>query len=123
MGWTYIEPRETAPRGSQEAFVGASSTFLEVFHGPDPFLGCNGPEVDFLLVQVGSNICAKQTEEGGNGKGFVTISNDFEVDAVVVVVVRKEGNGSVDRDHEEDSNDVPLLPWFQIMRCVHCDEE
>jgi hypothetical protein len=96
---------------------------LEVFHGPDPFLGGYGPEVDFLLVEVGSNVCAKQAEEGGNGEGFVTISNDFEVDAVVVVVVRKEGNGSIDRDHEEDSNDVLLLVGFQVMRRMHCDEE
>jgi hypothetical protein len=74
-------------------------------------------------VEVGGNVCAKQAEEGGNSKGFVTISNDFKVDAVVVVVVRKEGNGSVDRHHEEDSNDVPLLVGFQVMRRMHCDEE
>lgn len=120
---TYVEPSKTAPRGPQDALFGAPCAFLEPAHGPDPFPRCDGAEVDLLLVQVGSNIGAKQAEKGGNGKCLVTISNDLKVDAVVVIVVGQERDGGVDRDHEEDANDVSLLPRFQVVRRMHRDEE
>lgn len=120
---TYIEPSETAPRGPQDAFFGTSCTFLEPPHGPDPFLRCDGAEVDLLLMQVGSNVRAKQAEKGCNGKCFVTISNDLKVDAVVVVVVGQERDGGVDGHHEEDPNNMSLLPGFQVVCRMHRDEE
>lgn len=70
-------------------------------------------------MQIRSNVCAEQAEEGRDRKCLVTITNHFKVDAVAVVVDGKEGDGGVHRDHEEDTDDVPLLPWFQIVRGVH----
>lgn len=68
-----IEPSQTTSRCAQPAVV-SSSAFLKVLHGPDPWLRLDCSEILFLLVQILSNIGTHQTEEGGNGEGFVTIS-------------------------------------------------
>jgi hypothetical protein len=96
---------------------------LKVFHRPDPFLGRDCSKVDLLLVQVRRQVGAHQAEERGDRKGLVAVSDDFKVDTVAVVVKGEEGDGCVDGDHEEDANDVFLLPWLQVSSGVHEDEE
>ena len=108
----YIEPGQTTSGSSQPALLSTSCDLLEVPHRPDPSLGSDCTEVDLLLVQIRCQICAHQAEERGDRECLVTVPNDLKVDAVLVVVDREEGDGGVDRDHEEDANDVFLFPWF-----------
>lgn len=118
-----VEPGQATSRGAQPSVLFASGTFLEISHGPDPFLGGDCSKVGFLLVEVGGNVGAKEGEEGGDGERFVTVADDFKVDTVVVIVEGEEGNGGVDGDHEQNANDVSLFPRFEIMGGMHEDEE
>lgn len=43
----------------------------------------------------------QERKETGNGEGFVTIPDHFEVDGMPVEGIGQEGNRGVDGDHEE----------------------
>jgi hypothetical protein len=49
---------------------------------------------------------AEKGEEGRNSKGFVTVPEYFKIDSVSVVEERKEGDGGVNRNHKEDSDNA-----------------
>ena len=51
-------------------------------------------------MQIGSNVGTEQAEEGGDCECFITVAEDLEIDAVVVVEDGEEGDRGVDRDHE-----------------------
>lgn len=57
-------------------------------------------------MQVRRDIVAQQGEEAGDGKGLVAVAQDLEVNGVQVEVKGEVGDGGVDRDHEEDSDDT-----------------
>lgn len=83
----YVKPGQAASGSPQPPFVSTACAFLEIFHGPDPFPGCDGPEVDLLLMEIRGNVGAKQTEERGYRECLVTVSDDLKVDTVIVIVV------------------------------------
>jgi hypothetical protein len=58
----------------------------------------------FLFVEVGCEVVAEESEEGGDCEGFVAFGYYLEVDCVPVVTELEEGGRCVDRDHEEDSD-------------------
>ena len=41
-------------------------------------------EVVFLTAEIGSNVTTHQTEERGDGEGFIAVSDDIEIDEVAV---------------------------------------
>jgi hypothetical protein len=57
-------------------------------------------------MQVRCNVVAQKREEAGNRKGFIAVTNHFEVYRMVVVKVGKEGDSRVDGDHENDPDDT-----------------
>lgn len=57
-------------------------------------------------MQVRRDIVAQQGEEAGDGKGLVAVAQDLKVDGVQVEVKGEVGDGGVDGDHEEDSDDT-----------------
>lgn len=118
-----IEPGKATSWGSQETRFRASGTSLEMFHRPNPGFGLNRAEEVLLVVQVGTNVGAEQTKEGSDGEGFITVSYDFKIDTVVVVDEGEEGDGGVDRDHEQNANDVLLLVRFEVMGGMHEDQK
>jgi len=67
-------------------------------------------------MQVRCNVVAQKREEAGNRKGFIAVTNHFEVYRMVVVKVGKEGDSRVDGDHENDPDDMFLFVGLQIMR-------
>jgi len=50
----------------------------------------------------------KQSKETGNGECLVTVSEDRKVYRVLVEVERQKGDGGVDGDHEEDTDDTAM---------------
>lgn len=66
-------------------------------------------------MQVRRDVMAQQGEEAGNREGLVAVAQDLEVDGVQVEVVREEGDGRVDGNHEEDTNDT-TVPLFSLTR-------
>ena len=52
---------------------------------------------------------AHEREEASNGKCFITVSQDLEVDGLLVVEVAEEGDDSVDGDHDEDSDNAATV--------------
>ena len=65
---------------------------------------------------------AQQRKETGYCKSLVAIPQDLEVDRMLVEVVGEEGNGRVDGDHEQYTDDVPLLPWFEVVSAMPPNE-
>lgn len=65
---------------------------------------------------------AEEGEEARNGEGLVAVAQDFKVDGVAVVEVGEEGDGGVDGHHQQDADDVFLLPWPEVVRGVAKDE-
>ena len=49
---------------------------------------------------------AHKREESGDTKCFVTVSNDFEINGVVVEENAEPRNYRIHGDHEQDSNDA-----------------
>ncbi len=74
-------------------------------------------------MEIVRNIGAHKTEEGCNREGLVAVSNNLEVDTVLIVQVRKKRDRSVDRDHEKDSDYMSLLVGSKVMCGVHEDEK
>lgn len=60
---------------------------------------------------------AHEGEEGGDGKGFVTVAEDLEVDPVLVEGDAQPCHKRVDGDHEQDSDDAATAKEGQ--RCYH----
>ena len=107
---TYVEPGQSAPRLSQPSMVFAACTLLHPSDRPDPILGFDVPEVLLLFVQTRSDVMTHESEEAGNGKSLVAVSQDFEVYGFFVVEIAEERDNGVDGDHDKDSDDaVPLL--------------
>lgn len=52
---------------------------------------------------------AHEGEKAGDGKGFVAITYDFEVNGMTVVEVGEEGDGGVYRYHKQDTNNTVVL--------------
>jgi hypothetical protein len=59
---------------------------------------------------------AHQGEKAGDGKSFIAVTEDLEVDCVPIIEVREEGDQGVYGYHDEDADDVLLFPWFEVMR-------
>ena len=74
-------------------------------------------------MQVVSDVSAQKTEERGNRKRLVAVSNNLEVNAVLVVQVREERDCGVDGDHKQYSYYMSLLIGSKVMRRVHKDEK
>lgn len=58
---------------------------------------------------------AEQGKEGGDRKCFVAIGYDFKVDRMPVPPEGKEGGDCVYGYHEQNADDMPLLPWLRVM--------
>lgn len=74
-------------------------------------------------MQVQRDIMTEQSEETRNSKGLIAIPKDLEVDGLLVEQVREEADDGVDGDHQEDADDVALLPGTGVVGGVHEDEE
>jgi TATA-box binding protein (TBP) (component of TFIID and TFIIIB) len=62
-----------------------ASTLLHEEDTPDPVYRLQSAKVLFLLVQSGRHVLAHEREKAGNGKRFVAVSQDLEVDGMLVV--------------------------------------
>lgn len=51
-------------------------------------------------MQVRGNVMAEQSEESGDGKGFVAIADQTIVDGVFVEVDAEPRDQGIDRDHQ-----------------------
>ena len=69
------------------------------------------------------DVGAHKTEEGSNCESLIAVSNDLEVDAVLVVQVGEERHGRVDGDHKQDPYYMALFVGSKVMCCVHENEE
>lgn len=74
-------------------------------------------------MQVRRDIMTQQSEETRYRKRLVAISQHLEIDRVFVEQEAQEADDRVDGYHEQDSDDVPLLPWSEIVRRMLEDEE
>jgi hypothetical protein len=50
-----------------------------------------------------------ESEEAGNGKSLVAVSQDLEVHGFLVVEIAEEGDNGVYGDHDENSDDAVSL--------------
>lgn len=81
----YIEPRQPAARvPPRPSLRSTPCPLLKPIQRPNPWLGLNTAKVVLLAMQVGRDIGAHEGEERGNGEGFVTVTDDLEVDGVVI---------------------------------------
>lgn len=113
-----VEPSQARARGAQPAIL-PTGAFLEILHGPNPRLGLDGAEILFLVVQILRQVGAHQTEEGGDGKGFVAVSQDFVVGTVSVEDDGEEGDEGVNGDHKEDAYYMALFFRTRISNRMH----
>lgn len=96
----YIEPRQTAARVPPCPTLRATPCpLLKPIQGPNPRLRLNTAKVVLLAMQVGRDIGAQEGEERGNGEGFVTITDDLEVDGIVIEHDAEPCDDGVYRDH------------------------
>lgn len=58
---------------------------------------------------------AHEGEEGRDGKGFVAVADDLEVDGMPVVPDTEEGRGRVDGNHEQDADNVLLFSRLGVV--------
>lgn len=57
-------------------------------------------------MQIRCDIVTHEGEEGGDTEGFVTVTEDLEVDGIVVEENAEPGDEGIDGDHEQDANDT-----------------
>ena len=87
---THIEPSQATLRSPQRPLVLASCAFLQPKELPKPVLGYQCSEILLLVMKVGCYVIAQERKEGGDGKGFVTVAKDLEVDGFRVENVREK---------------------------------
>jgi|SRR5690242_8306978 len=96
----YVEPRQPASGLSQPSLLLTARTLLHPSDGPDPVLWLDVSEILLLVVEIRCDVVAHESEEAGNGEGLVAVSQDLEVDCLLVVQVAQEGNHGVDGYHD-----------------------
>ena len=74
-------------------------------------------------MQIRRDIMTEQGKETRDRKSLIAIPEDLEIDGLLVEQVRKETDDGVDGDHQEDTDDVALLPGTGVVGGVHEDEE
>jgi hypothetical protein len=80
--------------------------------------------VVLLVVQRRLEVVAHEGKEAGNRKCLITVAQDLPVDGVLVEDVGDERDDGVHGDHEEDADDVLLLPRLRVVRrMLHHEEE
>ena len=96
----YIEPRQTAARVPPRPTLRTTPCpLLKPTQGPNPRLGLNTTKVILLAMQIGRNIGAQKGEERGNGERFVTITQNLEVDGIVIEHDAEPCDDRVYRNH------------------------
>lgn len=73
-------------------------------------------------MQVRRDVMTQQRKEARNSERLIAISYYLKVNCVSVKVVGEERDEGIYGNHEEDSYDMPLFPWFQVVRTVAPDE-
>lgn len=61
---------------------------------------------------------AHEGKKGRDGKGFITVAENLEVDGMPVVPYAEEGRGRVDGNHEQDADNVFLFSRLGVVGCV-----
>ena len=75
-------------------------------------------------MQSRLQVMAHEGEEASDGKSLVAVAQNLPVDGVTVEDVRDEGYDGVDGDHEEDADNVLLLPRLRVVcGMLHHEDE
>lgn len=101
---SHIEPCQAAARGAPNALT--TATFLHPVQRPKPLFRLDPAEIILLTMQIRCDIVTHEGEEGGDTEGFVTVTEDLEVDGIVVEENAEPGDEGIDGDHEQDANDT-----------------
>lgn len=67
-------------------------------------------------MQTRRDIMTHQGEETRNRKCLVAVPKNIPIHRLPVKQIAQEAHDTVDRDHEQDPDDMPLLPRFEIVR-------
>lgn len=101
---SHIEPSQAAARGAPNALT--TATFLHPVQRPKPLFRLDPAEIILLTMQIRSDIVTHEGEEGGDTEGFVTVTEDLEVDGIVVEENAEPGDEGIDGYHEQNANDT-----------------
>lgn len=101
---SHIEPGQAAARGAPNALT--TATFLHPVQRPKPLFRLDPAEIILLTMQIRSDIVTHEGEEGGDTEGFVTVTEDLEVDGIVVEENTEPGDEGIDGYHEQNANDT-----------------
>ena len=101
---SHIEPGQAAARGAPNALT--TATFLHPVQRPKPLFRLDPAEIILLTMQIRSDIVAHEGEESGDTEGFVTVTEDLEVDGIVVEENAEPGDEGINGDHEQNANDT-----------------
>jgi hypothetical protein len=76
---------------------------------------------DSQLDRVCASTFQDQVEEAGNDERFVRVANQFKVEAFFPPKVGEEAEDGVERAHQQDTNNVPLMPRGRVEETMLSD--
>lgn len=80
-----IEPRQTAFRRSPDSFL-PTATLGKPVYRHNPWLHrLHITKVLLLFMKIWRHIMAHKSEEGRDGKGFIAVADDLEIDGMPVI--------------------------------------
>lgn len=59
-------------------------------------------------MEVRGDVVAEKREEGGDGKSFVAVAENAEIDVFLIVKSSEPCDEGIDGDHEEDADDTDI---------------
>jgi hypothetical protein len=123
QGETNIEPSQPTPRPPQRSPILTTSALLQIEKLQEPILGCNRAKEILLIMKVIRDIIAQQRKKARNRKRLVAIPQDFKINGLSPEKITQKADDAVDRDHEDDPDNVFLLVGFDVVDRVLDDEE
>lgn len=85
-----------------------TAAFLKPINRPDPRFWFDPTKIFLLGMQIRGDVMAEQSEESGDGEGFVGGADQAVVHGVLVEEDAEPCDQGVNRDHPEDANDTAL---------------
>lgn len=83
-----------------------AAALLKPINRPDPRFWFDPTKIFLLRMQIRGDIMTEQSEESGDGEGFVGRADQAVVHGVLVEVDAEPCDQGVNRDHPEDANNA-----------------
>lgn len=104
---SYIEPGQSTARVPPTAAMSeAAFPLLKPSQRPKPRLGLNPTEIVLLAMKVGRDVVAHEAKESSDTEGFVAVSDDLEIDRVIVEENAEPCDDGVNGDHPQDTDNA-----------------